>query len=389
MSQSETPIVVHRFLHWKEKADVAKRAAAASALARAYLFSDMGFEERCAAEAALTELTDDPSPRVRMALAEALATSPRAPEQILIALLGDRFDIAALIAVRSPRIRETDLIDRVRYGDQRLQVLIAERSEVGRMLALALARYGGPDAAYALIGNPNARVCQECRKLLVERFGDDPNVRSALLDLTTLEPLLRYRLLDAASNALSNTPFVRAVIGADRATDTAEASLQRSLVQLLDHVHGVACEGLVDALREDGRLTTALILRSACHGHLDFISAVVADLTNGARTAVIDAFASARESQLHALLSKAQFNQQVATVLASAICAWRAVGQGRSSAGVQEITYAILQGVAEEVSGVHDPANDDIEGLLRAIYLDEMRKNARSHARAVANTVAA
>ena len=63
--------------------------------------------------------------------------------------------------------------------------------------------------------------------------------------------------------------------------------------------------------------------------------------------------------------------------------------QGRSDAGVQEITYAILQRIEDGGSGVHDPANDDLEGLLRAIYLDEMRKNARSHARAVAESVAA
>ncbi|MEO1749957.1 MAG: DUF2336 domain-containing protein, partial [Pseudomonadota bacterium] len=305
-------------MNWKETADVSKRAAAASALARAYLISDMSFEERCAADAALTDLMDDPSPRVRLSIAEALATSARAPEQVLVALLADRFDIASLIAVRSPRIRETDLIDRVRYGDPRLQVLIAQRSEVGRMLALAIARYAGADAACALIENRNARLCAECRNILVERFADEGQVRALLLELPSLEPLLRYHLLVAVNGALAKGSLVAGLLGEGRAAGTSEAALQPAIVQLLDAVQGADCEAFVDALRADGRLTTALILRVACHGHLDFIGAVVADLSGLSRQMVIDAFASARDSHLRGIFTKAKFSEKVSVVLSLA-----------------------------------------------------------------------
>lgn len=388
MTQSDTPIIVKRFLNWKETADVSKRAAAASALARAFLQSDMVFEERCAAEAALTDLMDDPSPRVRLSIAEALATSPRAPEQILVALLCDRFDIASLIAVRSPRIRETDLIDRVRFGDPRLQVLIAQRPEVGRMLALALVRFAGPEAACALLENRNARLCAECRKILVDRFAEDSQVRAILFNVKALEPLLRYRLLVAVNKALAENSFVTGLLGHHRACGTADVALQTALIQLLDGVHGADCVKFVGELREDGRLTTALIMRAACHGYLDFIGAVVADLSGLAREMVIDAFASAREAQLRGVFGKAGLTEKIAHVLSMAVREWRAVSQGRSNAGAQEITYAIMDAVGSS-NQAHDHANDDIEGLLRSIYLDEVRKNALSHARAVATAHAA
>ncbi|MEO0544975.1 MAG: DUF2336 domain-containing protein [Pseudomonadota bacterium] len=375
-------------MNWKETADVAKRSAAASALARAYLVSDMSFEERCAADAALTDLVDDPSPRVRLSLAEALATSPHAPEQILVALLADRFDIASLIVVRSPRIRETDLVDRVRSGDPRLQSLIAQRPQVGRMLALALARYAGPDAAAALIENRNARICAECRRILVDRFAQEEQVRAALLELPDLEPLLRYHLLVAVNRALSENAFVAELLGAGRAKVTSEAALQPAINRLLSSVHGADCEQLVDALRADGQLTTALIMRAACHGHLDFVGAVVADLSGLARDMVIDALASAREGQLHGVFAKAKLGEKVAEVLTVAVRQWRAVSQGRSQSGAQEITYTIIEAMTSSAKA-HDYANDDIEGLLRSIYLDEVRNNARSHARAVATANAA
>ena len=57
-------MIVEQFLKWVESARVSEREAAAGALARAYLQSPLEFEERCAAEAALTVLLDDPSPNV-------------------------------------------------------------------------------------------------------------------------------------------------------------------------------------------------------------------------------------------------------------------------------------------------------------------------------------
>ena len=66
-------MIVQHFLKWIDTAKESERAAAANALARAYIVSEMSFEDRCAAEAALTLLLDDPSPKVRQAMYEALA----------------------------------------------------------------------------------------------------------------------------------------------------------------------------------------------------------------------------------------------------------------------------------------------------------------------------
>ncbi|MGC9587658.1 UNVERIFIED_CONTAM: hypothetical protein PVV62_27785, partial [Salmonella enterica subsp. enterica serovar Rissen] len=62
-------MVVPHFLKWVGTARVSERAAAASALARAYVNRDLPFEDRCAAEAALTLLLDDASSKVRAAMA--------------------------------------------------------------------------------------------------------------------------------------------------------------------------------------------------------------------------------------------------------------------------------------------------------------------------------
>ncbi|RVB99354.1 hypothetical protein ENZ74_31405, partial [Mesorhizobium sp. M7A.F.Ca.CA.002.15.2.1] len=87
-------VVVSHFLKWIYTAKVSERAAAASALARAYINSELPFEDRCAAEAALTLLLDDASSKVRLAMAEALSMSQHAPMQIISVLASDQPEVA-------------------------------------------------------------------------------------------------------------------------------------------------------------------------------------------------------------------------------------------------------------------------------------------------------
>jgi len=83
-------------------APAGKRAEATSALARAYLYSDLSPDDLGAAEGAMLMLLDDPSPLVRGALADALAASPSAPPAIVLALAADHPDIAAPVLALSP-----------------------------------------------------------------------------------------------------------------------------------------------------------------------------------------------------------------------------------------------------------------------------------------------
>ena len=107
---------------------------------------DLPFEDRCAAEAALTLLLDDPSSKVRLAMAEALSMSHHAPLQIISALASDQPEVASLVLARSPLLTDADLIDRVATGQKATQKLIADRPIVSMSLAAAIAEIGEPEA---------------------------------------------------------------------------------------------------------------------------------------------------------------------------------------------------------------------------------------------------
>ncbi|MGC1326114.1 MAG: hypothetical protein WA850_10280, partial [Xanthobacteraceae bacterium] len=76
-------MIVRDFLQWVRTAPASERAEATSALARAYLYSDLSSDDLAAAEGAMLMLLDDPSPLVRQAMAEVFARSTEAPGAIV------------------------------------------------------------------------------------------------------------------------------------------------------------------------------------------------------------------------------------------------------------------------------------------------------------------
>src|SRR5438067_139165 len=79
--------IIREFLQWLESAPANERAEAASALARAFLCSDLTADELAPAEGLMLKLLDDPSPLVRRALADALAASAAAPPAVIVVAL--------------------------------------------------------------------------------------------------------------------------------------------------------------------------------------------------------------------------------------------------------------------------------------------------------------
>src|SRR5690606_37118356 len=154
---------------WLETARVAERAAAAAALARAFIGHELPFEDRCAAEAALTLLLDDPSPKVRLSLADALSLSRKSPVHVVRALAEDQPDIAAMILARSPLLAVAILIDRVAGCDEEIQVLGAMRRRLSYAVAAAIAEVGGPGACVELLANSGATIAQQSFRRICER----------------------------------------------------------------------------------------------------------------------------------------------------------------------------------------------------------------------------
>lgn len=126
-------------------------------------------------------LLDDPSPLVRRALADVLAASPSAPPAVMLALAADQPQIAAPVLALSPLFVDADLVDAVATGNEDVQIAIASRSGLQRPVSAALAEVGTAEACLVLSQNSEAEIAEFSLDRILERFGERPAIREALL----------------------------------------------------------------------------------------------------------------------------------------------------------------------------------------------------------------
>jgi uncharacterized protein (DUF2336 family) len=250
-------MIVRRFLLWARHAAPRDRAEAIGSLAEAYLAGDLSPGDRAEAETALTAMLDDPSPLVRMSMAEALGVSEYAPRHVIVALAGDQAEVACLVLARSPVLADCDLVDCAALGDVRVQAAIASRPYVSTGVAAALAEIGCAEALVVLAGNPGADILPVSFTRMVQRHGTDGALREALL----ARPDLPLETVQAVAAALSETlnGFVTGCgwLSTERSSRVTREARERTTVAL----------------------TPVLILRALLSGRTGFAEAALADLS--------------------------------------------------------------------------------------------------------------
>ncbi len=371
-------MVVSHFLKWIHTARVSERAAAASSLARAYINNDLPFEDRCAAQAALTLLLDDPSSIVRAAMANCLSMSARAPLQIICALASDQPEVAGAILARSPLLTDSDLIDRVASGHKATQMLIADRPTVSMSLSAAIAEIGEAESCLTLLGNDGADIASLSFRRMAERHGHIGSVREMLIADRRLPSDCRHMLLVKLGETLKGSPLVVALMGAARAERVMKDACVKASVTLIEATRPDEYAALIEHLRIRGDLTASFIVRTLAFGKVDFLGSVLVALTGQTEQRVRALLGSGHDAALAAVFGSAGLSAVTHSVLIRALKVWREVAKGTRIAGAQEVSWLMLK----ELSG--SQAEGDLAGLLKSIHLEALRGNARAHALAIA-----
>ncbi|WP_420961831.1 DUF2336 domain-containing protein [Brucella sp. IR073] len=377
-------MIIRHFLKWMGEASVAQRRAAASALARTYLQSTLPTGERQAAEAALTLLLDDPSPKVRAALAEALSLSHDAPLPIVLALANEQVEISGFIIARSPLLRDIDLIDRVATGDEPAQRLIAMRPEVSFALSAAIAEVAAPAACVDLLRNSAAEIAPSALRRMAERLGSHADLREVLLERMDLPADARHLLAVRIGEALAEMPLVAATMGKGRAERVAHEVCTKVSLEIADQSPHADHAALVEHLRARGSLTTAFIIRAVAHGRIDFFGAILVSLSGQPGHRVGAILGRGRDAALVALFRSAGLAEGTHRLLIAALHAWRKVADGKLIAGPREISEIMLSAARADDETRFSAANSDLQSLLRTIHLDAIRETARNEALALA-----
>jgi uncharacterized protein (DUF2336 family) len=369
------PDIVRRFLAFVQCAGPEKRAEAASALARAYLHSDLTEPLRAEAEVAMMALLEDPWPLVRRALADALGGAAGAPRALILALASDQSDVAVAVLSRSPALSDADLVDFAAMGDVVTQSALARRTDLLPGAIAALAEVGQREAILALIGNREVCLAAVALSRILERFGADAEVREALLELPALPPGLRAQIVMATANEIGDA--TSQWLPGGRAARVAREARDRAICSIAFSCPEGEREALVRSLRACGALTPALLLRSLLGGARELFVATLSELSGAPLSRVAAFIRDPRGEGFAALAHKAGLERKTLPAFLAALAAIKAE-VGETSDG---LSLHLVQAVIDECERRDDPALAKVLALLWRFAAEAARTEAAGFAR--------
>jgi uncharacterized protein (DUF2336 family) len=382
-------MIGRNFLQWAQTAPVAQRAEGAGALARAYLYSEMEQATRREAEIALTLLLDDPSPLVRRALAESFANASDAPHAIVVALANDQSDIAAPVLSRSPILTEAELIDLADIGDSFAQSAIALRARVPAGVCVALAEIGSREAAISLAVNPGAELREASMRKMIERFGDDGEMREALLSRPCLPSIIHNDLVNAAATSLAAFVVDRAWLSNERAERLMrEARDKANVVIVAKTVESDGRQGLRELVKHlcaSAQLTPSLALRALLSGDRDLFEAALAELSGLREEKVSGLLQDCRGPGFAALYARAGLPLTLLPAFCAALEAQRECARDDDGAADARLSPRMIERVLTVCAKTGAHELDKFVALLRRFEMEAAREEAReatlTHAR--------
>jgi len=370
-------MIVRQFLQWLRTAPAGDRAEATSALARAYLYSNISSDDRAAAEGAMLVLLDDPSPLVRQALSDVFASSQAAPPAIVHALAADQPEVARPILERSPLLVDADLVDLVATGSEKTQVAIASRVQLPRAVAAAIAEVGAATACLVLIESEHVDIPQFSLDRIVERHGHLAAIRETLLERDDLPTTTRQALVVKLSATLADFVTGRSWLEGNHAHRIAKEACERATVTLAAQVEQEDVRPLVRHLCESGQLTAGLMLRAALCGNLRLFEEAFAELSGLSPMRVAAIVQDRGGGSFRALYEKARLPGALYPAFREVVGAIQTAGFVGDDGGAIRLKRRMVERVLTRCA---DAKSSDIEPLmvlLRRFATEAARDEAR------------
>lgn len=371
-------MIIQSFLRWAETAKASDRARAANALGRAWLESQMTTDEREAALMAMTWLLDDPSPKVRLALAESIADADDVPRALILPLAQDQPEIACQIIARSPVLSDVDLVDLAGRGDEVTRVLIASRFIVSLPVCAAIAEIGSEAEIEAMLDNPGALIGRPSLRRIAERHADSPVIREMLLAREELPGDARHMLALGVSDALGESSFVQAVIGTRRLDRIKREACEVATVALAGVAPQEDMPDLVEHLRRDGRLTPGFLMQALCTGRLDFFATAIVNLSGLAECRVRSIISDGRFHAMRALYESAGLTRDISEIFVEATMLWRRADRGAEPGLFGGLTGRLVSRFRSVAR--RDGVASELIDMVEKLQIAEHRRTARAYA---------
>lgn len=358
--------------------DSEARGQAAHLAAQAYLRHTGPADEHAALYAALIGFLDDPSVRVRAALAYGLLHAAEAPRPVLLALLRDSEIISRAVAQYSPALIDADLIGFVREADEMLLHAVAERTHISARLADALIARALRAVTLRVLFRTDVPVPPPVlATLAAEQGAADAELRGALLARPDLPAGARLALVEAAVAALRAARLVKGAIAPQRLERLLRDAADGALTAIGD---GEAIAGATpfaaDAVAAE-RVSARVMLHAVVNGHVFFFADCLAALAHTPREKVLTLLEGGSRPALNALLARCGLGEAVCNLVARLVFHARAADLADDVTARHFVVTALTEELIVEHEGVIPPELEDAFAYLSEQNVALARRAAR------------
>ncbi|HTJ58359.1 MAG TPA: DUF2336 domain-containing protein [Devosiaceae bacterium] len=309
-------VAYHQFVELSQSGDSEQRGQAAHLAALAYLAHTGPADEQAALYAALVGFLDDPSVKVRAALAYGLLHTTAAPRPILLSLLQDSRVIARAVAQYSPALLDVDLLAMVKTADPVMLMAVAMRERLGARVVDALLTAGDREVTLKLLGRPDAPFGADALLRLAATLGQtDAEIRGGLLARRDLPAAARLLLVEAAVEAMRHLRLVKGAIQPKRLEAILRDATDAALTAIGERAEPVPRATYAASLIEAERISTRVMLHAIVNGHVMFFADCVAELSEMSRDKVFTLLEMGSRAALNALLMRCGLKEAVRNLM--------------------------------------------------------------------------
>lgn len=345
-------VAYHEFVSLSQSADSEERGSAAHLSALAYLNHFGPADEQAALYAALIGFLDDPSVKVRAALAYGLLHSTEAPRPIMLALLHDSAIIARAILQYSPVLIDADLVGLIKTLDLSMLVAVSQRVQISPRLAAAIVARGQEAVTLRLLRRRDVTLEGRLLSDLAETRGGDAEMRGALLARGDLPAGARLLLVQKAAEALRGARIVKGAVAEDRLSRVLRDSCDTALSAIGEReaVRTTAAAYVSDLIVTD-RVSARVLLHAVVTGHVMFFADCLAELAQTPRAKVFALLETGSRAALNALLARCGLGDGVRNLLARLVMHARASDLADDAAARHYVVTALTEELIAEHGG--------------------------------------
>jgi uncharacterized protein (DUF2336 family) len=266
----------------------------------------------------LLKLSVDPAKAVRKSLAQKLVSQANLNADIVFSIIADDDDISLPFLLETPALNEWHMLAVLRVGDEKRQVIVAQRQDLTSEAATYIIKSGTLAAAKALFESPIVQFDSTDYQTLYQRFSQSADMVECLLAARDLPLDIRITQAKRSASRMRQLMAERGWVAANDASelvlDAEENAVMRILIDAAPEERAKATQFLA----AKNMLTPALIVRAASTGEMAVVEAALAHLSGSSAGRTAELLYSRSQLSFKSIFNKSGLPQSCFGILKAA-----------------------------------------------------------------------